>query len=90
MVGNQFGLFSPQRPITRAETATVMNRNLGRIDSREALVGVSIEGVPNARTFPDLSPTPWYWPAVVAATNDHYLNRDSHGVIDWKRIPTQR
>ena len=90
MQGDQHGFFQPQRDITRAETATVINRNLGRIDSHAAWEGVDLEGIPNVRFFPDVNPIPWYWPAVIGATNNHYLDRCDEGVINWKRIPTQR
>lgn len=84
MVGNN-GTFRPQENIIRAETATAVNRNLGRIDSRSAL---NIAQTPNlhfARNFGDVADTAWYFPSVVAAANDHYLTR-SGGTIDWKYI----
>ena len=87
MQGDQNGRFQPQRNITRAETATVMNRILERIDSREAFAAIEeVVDLDNQRPFPDLRATAWYFPSVLAAANDHYLTRDEDGVIDWKQI----
>jgi len=89
MLGNQYGLFHPQRNITRAETATVVNRNLGRIASHAEMNAADVAGILNIRHFPDLSPSPWYWPSMIMAANNHYLSRDSAGVANWIRIPPQ-
>ena len=90
MQGDQNGFFHPQRNITRAEVATVVNRILGRIDGRDAYNAVEIVDRHNVRSFPDMTrENAWYFPPVLAATNDHYLTRDADGAIDWKQILPQ-
>lgn len=90
MRGDTAGFFQPQRNITRAETATTMNRLLGRMDSREAFEAAEVIGLENMRPFPDLRIAAWYFPSVLAAANDHYVTRDADGAINWKHIPHQR
>jgi len=85
MIGSD-GNFRPGTNIIRAETATTINRLLGRIDSRAAWNAAEIENLQAVRDFPDVAEDEWYFPAVVAAANDHYLTRAGSGVIDWKRI----
>jgi len=86
MVGDPNGNFRPQEYITRAETATAMNRLLGRIDSRAAMDALDIQNNSNMRHFPDVSTDAWYFPAIMAATNNHMLMRDKSGVIVQKSI----
>ncbi|MCL2842865.1 MAG: CotH kinase family protein [Oscillospiraceae bacterium] len=92
MQGDNRGNFRPSANITRAEVATVMNRILGRLDSREAYRATDVER-DNARAFPDVpvdrDPIQWYFPSVLAAANDHYLTRDDYGTIDWKFVRVQ-
>lgn len=92
MQGDNRGNFRPRANITRAEVATVINRILGRLDSREAYEAAKVER-DNARVFPDIpmdrDPIQWYLPSVLAATNDHYLTRDESGTIDWKFVSEQ-
>jgi len=85
MVGSG-GNFRPTANITRAETATAMNRILGRLDSRSAFYAADVVYLNYARPFPDVRSTTWYFPSVLAAANDHRLTRDSDGAIDWKAI----
>jgi len=85
MVGSG-GNFRPTANITRAETATAMNRILGRLDSRSAFYAADVVYLNYARPFPDVRGTTWYFPSVLAAANDHRLTRDSNGAIDWKAI----
>jgi len=87
MVGNAAGYFNPRANITRAETATVFNRNLNRVDSLAAYEPADVTRE-HARNFPDVPATnaagtamPWFFPAVLAATNDHYLSRNADGTI---------
>ena len=86
IIGNSNGNFRPQDNITRGETATAINRLLGRIDSRMALNAVYVENIYHVRQFPDVAASAWYFASVMAAANDHYLTRDSAGAIDWKMI----
>ncbi|MCL2843317.1 MAG: S-layer homology domain-containing protein, partial [Oscillospiraceae bacterium] len=92
MIGDTRGNFRPRTNIMRAEVATAVNRMLGRVDSREAFVGLgaAIENLENARDFPDIREAAWYFPSVLGAANDHYLTRDDDGVIDWKYIRIQQ
>ena len=92
MQGDDQGNFRPRANITRAEVATVMNRILGRLDSRDAYDAADV-GRDNARTFPDIAananPMRWYFPSVLAAANDHYLTRDNDGNIAWVHVRVQ-
>ena len=84
MVGDNMRNFNPLAPTARADTATAMNRILGRIDYQGLLdVIINLE---DAREFADVSPTAWYFASVVAAANDHRLTRDADDNIDWKEI----
>ena len=85
MVGNN-GNFRPTANIIRAETATTINRLLGRIDSRTAWNAADIENPQAARNFPDVATGAWYFPAVVAAANDHHLTRTNNDVIHRMEI----
>ena len=85
MLGAPNNNFNPLTLITRAEAATAMNRNLGRIDSRAAFDAAEVVNLENAREFPDVSETAWYFPSVVAAANDHRLTVEG-GAVVWKDI----
>ena len=85
MIGSG-GNFRPGENITRAKTATAMNRILGRLDSRSAFYATDVAYLNYARPFPDVANTTWYFPSILAAANDHRLTRDSDGAIDWKAI----
>lgn len=91
MQGDDQGNFRPRANITRAEVATVINRMLGRLDSRDTYDAVDVER-DNARVFPDVNagaePMRWYFPSVLAAANDHYLTRND-GNIDWMYVRVQ-
>jgi len=82
MIGDG-GLFRPNARITRAEIATATNRTLGRVDSPAALEVVTVVNLPDARRFPDVSESAWYFPSVLAAANDHRLTRGMSGNINW-------
>lgn len=58
-IGN--GLFAPDRPITRAETAVIMNRLLGR-----NMAGKSYE---TARRYLDVPETYWAWQNICEASD---------------------
>jgi len=86
MVGNDLGEFQPLVNISRAEVATAINRMLGRVDSWAALEGVDLQNLSAAREFPDVLYDAWYFPSVLAATNDYRLARDSDGLVIWMEI----
>ncbi|MCL2843439.1 MAG: Ig-like domain-containing protein [Oscillospiraceae bacterium] len=84
MAGDNNRNFRPLADITRAEVATAVNRMLGRIDNRIALNAVVNIGA--ARPFPDVAAVAWYFPAVLAATNSHYLTRSPAGGVNWMQL----
>jgi hypothetical protein len=84
MIGSGDNLFRPQDNISRVEVATATNRALGRIDSWEAKEAANVNNLHLAREFPDLSTVAWYFPAVLFATNDHFIPRVIGGAIDWE------
>ncbi|MCL2408929.1 MAG: S-layer homology domain-containing protein [Oscillospiraceae bacterium] len=86
MRGNDAQQFNPQANLTRAEAATTINRILERIYGHPAFAAADVVNLPYAILFPDVTDSAWYFPAVVAATNDHYLTRTDAGQIDWKYI----
>jgi len=85
-VGDHDGNFRPRENVTRAEAATVVNRLLKRIDSRIALDAANVGNIDNISLFPDVEDAAWYFPSIIAATNDHYLTRCSEGAVDWMLI----
>ncbi|MCL2843812.1 MAG: S-layer homology domain-containing protein, partial [Oscillospiraceae bacterium] len=89
MIGDDRDNFRPRSNIMRAEVATAVNRILGRLDSRVAFAGATIENLTNARDFPDVATGAWYFPSVLGAANDHHLTRDGDGAIHWKYILQQ-
>ena len=60
------GTFGPDRPVTRAEAVTMINRFLGRTPDQEAIAAG--EGL---RFFPDVPPEAWYYEAVMEAATGH-------------------
>lgn len=91
MIGDDRGNFRPRANIMRAETATAVNRMLGRIDSRDALAAlIEIGNRADARPFPDVVEGTWYFPSILAATNDHRVTRGNDGAINWKNIVVQQ
>jgi len=82
-IGDHDNNFRPKENVTRAEAATVVNRLLKRIDSQIALDAADVGNIGNIRCFPDIGETAWYFPSIIAATNDHYLTRSSAGTVDW-------
>ncbi|MCL2842213.1 MAG: S-layer homology domain-containing protein [Oscillospiraceae bacterium] len=90
MIGDNRGNFRPLADIMRAEVATAVNRMLGRIDGRDALAAViEIGNLEDAQSFPDVAAGPWYYPSVLAATNNHRVTRCDDGAINWKNIIPQ-
>jgi len=86
MMGDEDSKLRPGDTITRAETATVINRVLGRIDSKAALTAADVPNLSQARHFPDVTESAWFFPSVVGATNDHRLTRTHTGSIDWMYV----
>lgn len=64
------GCFHPDDPITRAETATVINRVLHRLPEQES------DLLSDMITWPDnADPEMWYYLAIQEASNDHTYQR---------------
>lgn len=67
------GTFGPQRNITRAETATMINRVLERVPSAESrLLSRDVMQI-----WPDSNPGDWFYLAMQEATNSHDYERNA-------------
>jgi surface protein len=86
MIGDETGAFRSQDNIRRVEVATAKNRTLGRVHSRDQYEAIEVYNLHNARLFSDVSSAQWYYPIVLATTNDHYLTRCEDGIITGKNI----
>lgn len=72
------GVFAPNRAITRAEAATLVNRMLGRLPDESAI------NHGEGRQFPDVTKAHWAWYQIGEATTEHYYRFDSHRTQeDW-------
>jgi len=86
ITGDDQNRLRPTDNIVRAEVATVINRILGRLDSRAAFDAAEIEYLERATAFPDVAASAWYFPSVLAAANDHHLSRADDNTVSWKYI----
>ena len=67
------GTFGPQRNISRAETATMINRMLERVPSAESrLLSRDVMQI-----WPDANPGDWFYLAMQEATNSHDYERNA-------------
>ena len=73
ITGYPDGTFGPQRNITRAETATMINRVLDRVPSEES--HLPSRGV--MQIWPDANPGDWFYLAMQEATNSHDYERNA-------------
>lgn len=73
ITGYPDGTFGPQRNITRAETATMINRVLDRVPSEES--HLLSRGV--MQIWPDANPGDWFYLAMQEATNSHDYERNA-------------
>lgn len=73
IAGYPDGTFGPQRNITRAETATMINRVLDRVPSEES--HLLSRGV--MQIWPDENPGDWFYFAMQEATNSHDYERNA-------------
>ena len=73
IAGYPDGTFAPQRNITRAETATMINRVLDRVPSEES--HLLSRGV--MQIWPDANPGDWFYLAMQEATNSHDYERNA-------------
>jgi len=84
--GDPLGNFRPRDNISRAEVATAINRVLRRIDGWDAFDFAEFDNLYARRIFPDVRDSAWFFPSVVAASNDHWLLRCESGYIIWVRL----
>ncbi|MGF7058932.1 phosphoribosylformylglycinamidine (FGAM) synthase PurS component [Brassicibacter mesophilus] len=77
--GYDDGTFKPDQYITRAEFVTLVNNVLERSVSKGEIL-------PEARKYPDLDESKWYYEAMQEALNSHYYNRLEDGSEDWTEI----
>jgi len=81
MHGDAVGTFRPTHAISRAETAALIGRALGRADTNAS----SVAGVANVRIFPDATNTgSWYYFYLLCATNNYYFYMQNN-VARWTR-----
>ena len=73
IAGYPDGTFGPQRNITRAETATMINRVLERVPSEES----RLLDRAAMQTWPDANPGDWFYLAMQEATNSHDYERNA-------------
>ena len=73
IAGYPDGTFGPQRNITRAETATMINRVLDRVPSEKS--HLLSRGV--MQIWPDANPGDWFYLAMQEATNSHDYERNA-------------
>ena len=73
------GFFRPNRPITRAETCTIVNRTLGRKPEKDHLLPES-----DMINWPDnLNRNVWYYAQMQEATNSHKYPRPIQDYEQW-------
>lgn len=77
IAGYPDGTFGPQRNITRAETATMINRVLDRVPSEES--HLLSRGV--MQIWPDANPGDWFYFAMQEATNSHDYERNAKWAV---------
>lgn len=85
IAGYPDGTFGPQRNITRAETATMINRVLDRVPSEES--HLLSRGV--MQIWPDANPDDWFYLAMQEATNSHDCERNAKWAAadeQWKAL----
>ena len=76
--GYEDGTFRPDKGITRAEAAKLVNALLGRSGPVSAVAGTL--------TWDDVPVSAWYFSEVQEATNAHSYFRDEDGEEIWMRL----
>ncbi len=72
------GMFAPNRAITRAEAATLVNRMLGRLPDESAI------NHGEGRQLPDVTKAHWAWYQIGEATTEHFYRFNSYRTQeDW-------
>lgn len=72
------GLFHPDAPMTRAETAVVFNRLLGRAPNASVLSQMR-----NLQMFTDVNYDHWAYAAIMEATINHTYQENGTGYEQW-------
>ncbi len=80
ITGYPDGTFKPNQYITRAEFVTLVNNVLSRKVQAEDILS-------DAKQFPDLKATAWYYEAMQEAINSHYYTREDSADFEiWTEI----
>jgi len=76
------GEFRPDTPVTRAETAALINRMLGRLPES------AYDLLPDMLTWSDnADPRAWYYLYIQEATNSHYYVRKADEIhVTWLQL----
>lgn len=78
IAGYTDGSFAPEKPITRAEAMTIINRVLNRgVDQDSEIL--------NFKVWPDNQPGDWFYYDVIEATNSHEYT-GSRPSEDWTKL----
>lgn len=80
IMGYEDGTFRPDRPITRAEAMTLINRVLNRLPQDES------DLLEDMNVWPDNQPGDWYYLAVQEATNTHDFLRKGEIYETWTQM----
>ncbi len=82
--GYEDNTFRPEQNITRAETATLINRVLNRVpESADALLDAM-------KVWPDNNTSAWYYVAMQEATNSHTFERVNDAAEKWLELAANR
>ncbi len=82
--GYEDNTFRPEQNITRAETATLINRVLNRVpESADALLDTM-------KVWPDNNKTAWYYVAIQEASNSHTFEHVNAAAEKWLELATNR
>ena len=86
VTGFEDGTFRPNQPITRAETAALVNRMLGRLPEN------SDDLLEDMLTWPDnMNVNAWYYLYIQEATNSHYHVMKADGIHEtWTQLIAPR
>ncbi|MFP5528734.1 S-layer homology domain-containing protein, partial [Peptococcus simiae] len=77
------GSFKPERKISRAEAASILNAVFDRKVDKEGLA--KVDG--KVKTFPDLQEGQWYYYDMVEAINSHaYHKADQAKSESWQKV----
>lgn len=83
--GDGKGNFKPDGSLTRAQTAAVINRLLGRVPGTPEQLGASY-----LRVFPDVPVSHWAYSHIMEATVAHSLKTGPDGVEVWTTTAMER